>query len=325
MQHLLLDNLPSPIINNPLLPLVSIVTPSYNQGKFIRATIESVLTQDYPNIEYWVIDGVSSDETISILKEYEHDQRFHWISESDKGQSDAINKGLARCRGTLFSWLNSDDLLLKGALYYVADAWKKLSQPAIIYGLARLIDDAGNDLGYCPMQTSFMNLEKLLWTATSPVQPATFLPTEIVRKVGGVDLSLHYLMDFDLLIRAGQCVPFVHVSFDLAYFRLHSGSKTVSLAPKFVNDIDTIMQRVAQQGLLSVSQANARSSLYAARVYLLPGVRDIYSALIRLREAINNDYKVFPYAVFVFFKGIIRLFIGEKYWSKVRLFKTRLS
>ncbi len=319
------DNLPPAIINDPMLPLVSIVTPSYNQGRFIRATIESVLTQDYPNIEYWVIDGGSTDETVSILKEYEQDRRFHWISEPDQGQSDAINKGLDRCQGVLFSWLNSDDLLLAGALHHVANAWQHFSQPAIIYGLARLIDETNNDLGYCPMQSSSMNLEKLLWTETSPVQPATFLPTNIVQKVGGVDPSLHFLMDLDLLIRVGQCVPFVHVPCDVALFRLHSQSKTVSLASKFVNDIDTIMHRVAQQGLLPPSQANSRSSLYAARIYLLPDVRDIHSALIRIRKAVNDDYTVFFRAIFIFLKGIIRLFIGEKHWSKIRLLKTRLS
>src|SRR6266498_4984769 len=94
------------------MPLVSIVTPSYNFGGFIRATIESVLTQDYPNIEYWVIDGGSTDGTVSILTEYEHDPRFHWISERDRGQSDAINKGWSRCRGDIIAWLNSDDLYL---------------------------------------------------------------------------------------------------------------------------------------------------------------------------------------------------------------------
>src|SRR6185295_5815973 len=122
--------------------------PSYNQGRFIRQTIESVLAQDYPNIEYLVIDGDSSDETVAILREYERDPRFHWISEPDDGQSDAINKGLARCRGELFAWLNADDLLMPGALQHVAAAWRAANQPAILYGLARLIDQDGRDIGY---------------------------------------------------------------------------------------------------------------------------------------------------------------------------------
>src|SRR5258708_6136901 len=120
------DGLPKPVINDLTLPLVSIVTPSFNQGQFIRETIESVLTQDYPNIEYWVIDGGSTDETLAILREYEGDPRFHWLSEPDKGQSDAINKGLVRCHGEIFAWLNSDDVFIKEALGHVVAGWQEI-------------------------------------------------------------------------------------------------------------------------------------------------------------------------------------------------------
>src|SRR5262245_18584250 len=92
---------PPVVVDDPSMPLVSVVTPSYNQGHFIRETIESVFAQDYPNIEYWVVDGGSTDETLSILRSYDHDPRFHWISERDQGQSDAINKGWSRCRGDI--------------------------------------------------------------------------------------------------------------------------------------------------------------------------------------------------------------------------------
>src|SRR4051794_35419687 len=97
-------------------PLVSIVTPSYNQGQFIRETIDSVLSQDYPNLEYWVIDAASTDQTLDVLRDYERDPRFHWISEADRGQSDAINKGWNRCQGSILAWLCSDDLYCPGAI-----------------------------------------------------------------------------------------------------------------------------------------------------------------------------------------------------------------
>src|SRR2546422_10203685 len=96
------------------LPLVTVVTPSYNQGRFIRETIESVLSQDYPHIEYMVIDGGSTDETLSILNSYEH--RFFWVSEPDRGQAHAINKGWQRAKGDVLAWLNSDDIYLPGAI-----------------------------------------------------------------------------------------------------------------------------------------------------------------------------------------------------------------
>src|SRR5690606_33014626 len=95
-------------------PLVSVVTPSYNKGKFIKETIESVLSQDYPNIEYIVMDGGSTDETVDILKSY--GDRIAWISEKDDGQADAVNKGIARARGEIIGWLNSDDTYLPGAV-----------------------------------------------------------------------------------------------------------------------------------------------------------------------------------------------------------------
>ena len=135
-------------------PLVSIITPSLNQGRFIRQTITSVLTQDYPNIEYWVVDGGSTDETVAILREYDHDPRFHWISEPDDGQSDAINKGLAHCHGELFSWLNADNVLMPGALQRIAAAYHAATAPTIVYGLARLIDQDGRDIGYCAGQSA---------------------------------------------------------------------------------------------------------------------------------------------------------------------------
>src|SRR5260221_5302272 len=124
----------------PYSRLVSIVTPSYNQGKFIRETIESVLTQDYANIEYWVIDGGSTDETLGILQQYENDPRFHWISEPDKGQSDAINKGWSRCQGDVLAWLCSDDLYCPGAIRTQVDYL--LSHPDVdaVYGDVLFVD-----------------------------------------------------------------------------------------------------------------------------------------------------------------------------------------
>ncbi|NTW01444.1 MAG: glycosyltransferase, partial [Oscillochloris sp.] len=109
------DDAPPPIIGDPTLPLVSVVTPSYNQGRYLRATIESVLGQSYPNLEYIVIDGGSSDESLNVLRTYADEPRMRWLSAPDRGQSDAINKGWARSRGHILAWLNSDDTYLPGA------------------------------------------------------------------------------------------------------------------------------------------------------------------------------------------------------------------
>src|SRR5262249_24895827 len=109
-------DLPPPIIRDSGFPLVSIVTPSFNQGQFIRETIENVLSQDYPNLEYWGIDAQSTDQTLNILHEYETNPRFHCLSEPDQGQSDAINKGWSRRQGSILAWLCSDDLYCPDAV-----------------------------------------------------------------------------------------------------------------------------------------------------------------------------------------------------------------
>src|SRR5260221_9891758 len=145
------------MIMEPHSPLVSIVTPSYNQGKFIRETIESVLTQDYANIEYWVIDGGSTDETLGILQQYENDPRFHWISEPDKGQSDAINKGWSRCRGEIVAWLCSDDVYVEHAIKLQVSYLVDHPEIGAVYGDVIYVDSEGKFIS-APLARSFSQL-----------------------------------------------------------------------------------------------------------------------------------------------------------------------
>jgi glycosyltransferase involved in cell wall biosynthesis len=317
-------DLPPVVINDSSFPLVSIVTPSYNQSRFIRETIESVLNQDYPNIEYWVIDGGSTDETVSILREYDHDPRFHWISEKDEGQSDAINKGLARCRGEIFNWLCSDDMYLPGAFARVANAWMNLSKPAVVYGWARLIDHHGDDLGYCPSQSSKITLEKMLRYDSFPMQQAAFIPTESLRALGGVDLSYQYAMDVDLWIKLIEKMPFHHIPCDLGLYRLHKTSKTVSLSVQFITDVNAILERAAQRNLLPSRRARSYAYLFAARVYLTPDAWNPRMAFNQVYCAIRSDASVGPLAVFIFLKGVARAILGEKYWSKMRFLQLKV-
>src|ERR1035437_4109096 len=123
-------------------PLVTIVTPSYNQGHFIRATIESVLSQDYPHVEYIIMDGGSTDQTASVVKDYA--SRLTFISEKDRGQSHAINKGFQMARGSFLAWLNSDDLYLPGSVRTAAEAFGRNPLAGAIYGEGNLIDHSGS-------------------------------------------------------------------------------------------------------------------------------------------------------------------------------------
>jgi glycosyltransferase involved in cell wall biosynthesis len=321
----MLTDLPPPVINNPALPLVSIVTPSYNQGPFIRETIASVLGQDYPNIEHWVIDGGSSDETLSILREYEADPRFHWLSERDNGQSEAINKGLARCHGEIFAWVNSDDLLKPGALARVAEAWQVAGGPVLIYGLTRRIDAEGRDLGFDAPVSTNMTLEKLLRLEAMFSQPSTFMPCALVRELGGVNERLHYAMDEHLFARLGARVPYQFVSAELAAFREHAGSKTISQTWKFIADLRIAWWHLADAALISPRRARAYADLFAVRIFLNPEGLSYQGALRHTLAALLSHPPVITQALAIWVRGLVRLLVGDQAWALVRAAKLKLG
>jgi glycosyltransferase involved in cell wall biosynthesis len=227
------EELPSVVIRDPSLPLVSIVTPSYNQGCFIRETIESVLAQDYPNLEYWVMDGGSSDDTISILKEYEHDLRFHWVSEPDHGQSNAINKGWSRCRGDILAWLNSDDTYLPGAVKHQVEALLTHKQFGVVYGDSIFIDKNGNYLS--KWHSAPYNVLDLLRTSLPP-QPTVFIYRHICEKIGMLNESYQFSMDTEYWVRAAKVTDFWYEPKFIATYRLHQQSKTVGSYSGFYQD-----------------------------------------------------------------------------------------
>lgn len=208
------------------LPLVSIVTPSYNQADFIRETIESVLGQDYPRIEYWVIDGGSTDETLAILREYETDGRFHWLSEQDGGQADAINKGWHHCQGEIVSWLNSDDCFVdQGAVSAQVEALLRTPEAGLVYGDGVFTDEAGvAQSPYLTRSFSYTDLLRLNYI----MQPTVFIWRAIVEQVGPLDTSFNLAMDRDYWLRCSMVTTFVYNPTRTATYRLHRRSKTVN-------------------------------------------------------------------------------------------------
>lgn len=194
------------------LPLISIVTPSYNQAQFIRATIDSVLAQDYPNLEYFVMDGGSTDGTVEILKSY--GKKIKWISEKDSGQTDAINKGLKMATGEVLAYLNSDDIYMPGALKQVGEYYAKTGADWIT-GDCTVIDEAGKrssgDWLIRPYKRFLMALYSptTLHIADSMLpQPSTFWSRRAYIKVGEFNTSYHYVMDYDYWLRlAKYCRP----------------------------------------------------------------------------------------------------------------------
>jgi glycosyltransferase involved in cell wall biosynthesis len=220
--------------------LVTITTPCRNHGRFIRHTIESVLGQDYPHIEYLVFDGGSTDETIPILKEY--GSRVRWRSEPDRGQSDAINKGFRAARGDIVAWLNADDTYVPGAVSTAVRAFETHPETKLVYGEGHLMTESGAILGPFPHSRPF-DLWKLVKVIDYIQQPSAFIHRDALQAVGGVDESLNWCMDWDLWIRIGTRFPVTHVDARLSNARIYLGTKTSQGGLARVREIVSMLTR----------------------------------------------------------------------------------
>jgi glycosyltransferase involved in cell wall biosynthesis len=205
-------------------PLVSIVTPSYNQARFIEETIQSVLGQDYPRIEYLIVDGGSTDGSVEIIRRYA-DRLGWWVSERDQGQTDAINKGFARANGEILAWINSDDTYLPQAVSQAVAALQSHPQAGMVYGDANLIDEHGAVLGKFPArQTDYRRLRQ---GYVHIPQQAAFFRADLWRKIGPLDPTFYFAMDYDLWVRLAGQAPLVYTPQLWANFRLHQTGKSV--------------------------------------------------------------------------------------------------
>lgn len=215
----------------------TIVTPSYNQGIFLAETIESVISQEGDfHIDYLVIDGGSSDNSREIIRQYDDRLRnrkwpikcrgitFRWMSEGDRGQTDALMKGFRMAQGDVLAWLNSDDTYLPDALQTVADFFRDHPDTGLLYGDAHYSDAAGALIGN--YKTDDFDLDKLA-SANIICQPAAFFRNAAFEAVGGLDETLDFVMDYDLWIRIGRCFSCHHIPRLLAAYRLHETSKTI--------------------------------------------------------------------------------------------------
>jgi glycosyltransferase involved in cell wall biosynthesis len=206
-------------------PLVSIVTPSLNQAPFLEDAMRSVLEQDYPRIEYLVVDGGSTDGSIDIIRR--HAARLAWwVSEKDDGQTDAINKGFSRARGEIFGWLNSDDTYVAGAISQAVEAFAACPGCGLIYGDANYIDHAGRRIGKFPAaQTDYRRLRQ---GYVHIPQQASFFRADLWQAVAPLDPNLFFAMDYDLWLRIARRSQVKYLPEVWANFRLHSAAKTIA-------------------------------------------------------------------------------------------------
>ena len=203
------------------MTLVSIVTPSFNQSAYLEQTIQSVLEQDDPDLEYIVIDGASTDGSVDIIKKYSP-RLAYWISEKDLGQADAINKGMRRAKGEIVAWLNSDDYYLPGAIQSAVAALESNPQAVMVYGNMLAVNQTGQTINQ--LRYRQFTLEDLLCFQIIG-QPAVFMRRVAFEKAGGLDLNFHFMLDHQLWIKFAAEGQIVHIHQTWAAARYHPLAK----------------------------------------------------------------------------------------------------
>jgi glycosyltransferase involved in cell wall biosynthesis len=257
-------------------PLVSVLTPSLNQGRFLGDAIQSVQSQDYPRIEHVVVDGGSTDETLDVLRAH---PQVDWISEPDDGQSDALNKALARSRGSIVGWLNADDRYLPGAVRSAVAALHRHPECGMVYSNYLDVDQDGAVLNR--NRVPEFSLERLVNDGNLVPQPTAFVRREVLDRVGFVDVDLHYAMDYDLWIRIGREYPVLHVDEYWAEFRLHPAAKSVALVRAFGREERAISRRNGGKLLSGLLVRHVNRSHPRLGTWLLRGRRA--ASLVRRR------------------------------------------
>ncbi|HMS00388.1 MAG TPA: glycosyltransferase family 2 protein [Anaerolineales bacterium] len=266
------------------MKLISIITPSFNQARYLEQTIQSVLGQDHPRIDYIVVDGASTDGSVEIIKKYSmesdsllSESQKHkidwWLSEKDSGQAEAINKGLARATGEIVAWLNSDDYYLPGAVSAAVKVFEENPDVVLVYGNILAVDEHGNPFNTLTYKQ--LSLQDLLCFQIIG-QPAVFFRREVLEKTGMLDPTFHFLLDHHLWIRIAQHGKILHVDQTWAAARYHAEAKNRAKAAEFGREAFRVLDWAESQPGLgeAVRPVERRARASAHRVdarYLLDG------------------------------------------------------
>jgi glycosyltransferase involved in cell wall biosynthesis len=256
---------PAPVQPTSPIPRISIIIPSFNLGRFIEETIRSIVLQQWPDLELIIVDGGSTDETVEVIKKYEPWISW-WVSEPDRGQAEAINKGLKRATGDIVAWFNADDFFADGIFAAVAEGWRR-NPKAIFAAPVANFYVRGRETLIRPRGLSLENVIQY-WTKRSIWHdPGFFWSRAVVDAVGGPDASLHYAHDFDYLVRALQHAEVEYIDHVAAGFRLHQESKTVSMTEQMMAETTEVSRRYWHL-VKDLDIAGFERSQYKARVRL---------------------------------------------------------
>jgi glycosyltransferase involved in cell wall biosynthesis len=270
---------------------VSVVTPSFNQGQFIQRTLESVATQSGAEIDHVVFDGGSTDETVDVLKRFGHGVR--WVSEKDKGQSDAVNKGILATDGEIIGWLNSDDVYYPGAIGHVIAFFETHPDVDVVYGMADHIDLS--DYAFEAYPTEPWNFPRLMDTCFI-CQPATFFRRRVVDQHGLLDEKLRFCMDYEYWLRLAKAgVHFAYMEEKLAGSRLYAENKTLGSRVKVhaeINDMQkTLFGKVPDRWLWNYTHAVVEAKLDRSRS---PRWFDLYMLIVAMKAALYWNGQIAP-------------------------------
>ena len=232
---------------NKTYPKISVITPSYNQGIYIEETIQSVLNQNYPNLEYIIIDGGSSDSTVEVIKKYESKIDF-WVSEKDKGQADAINRGFAKATGDILCWLNSDDYFFPDTLKYVASQLN-IEKKEILFGEVDHIFEPDKAIKHSNVKNKYENYNLELYDYI--IQPGSFWTKKVWELTGVVDENLHFVFDWEWFLRAKKNdAEFKYSNKVMSMYRVHAAHKTSNGGEKRQKEIEYILKKYSGEKML---------------------------------------------------------------------------
>ena len=297
-------------MNTNQLPIISIVTPSYNQGSYLEETILSVLEQGYPALEFFIFDGGSTDGSLDIIQKHQ-DQLTFWESKPDRGQSHAINKGFRMASGEIVAWLNSDDLLAPGALKVVAQAWQQNPGVGLITGQTEIIDQAGKPTGN--IFGSEPNVINSLLSSENPVsQPSTFFSTSALKEVGFLDETLHMSMDWDLWLRIGARYPTLFIPKMLSKSRtwemtktrtqlVRSGPEHIRIVKNFFKQNPDFLTSIQKRQALGSGYLRKGRLDYEAGKWLFFRLDLLIAIFYGMKPTQRKDLKLFKHAFPVFY------------------------